>query len=183
MKRTAFLSALVFLLAALVWMLPAVQAAETSTRDSEEVSGLLSQAKTHAVQMKEDAHTMESFARSKVSWQAHSRKISEIREHVNKLGEVVGQLNEARETASPWQQQAIDRITPLLKEVASNTESAIDHLNNNPGRVHTSPYTDYVVANYDLTTELAALVGNFVDYGKTKAKFEKLTESLEVAKP
>ena len=92
-------------------------------------------------------------------------------------------LQELRPATAPWQQQAIDRITPLLREVASNTESTIDHLNSNPERIHASPYRDYVVTNYDLTNELAALVGDFVDYGKTRAKFEKLTQNLEVAKP
>lgn len=124
---------------------------------------------------------METFTRSKLSWQSHAQQLSLIKEHVNKCGEVVQTLNDAKGEGSPWQQTAIERVTPLLSEMAKNIEGTIEHLNNNQSRVHLAPFKDYVVANYDLANQLAALINDFVDYGKSKDKFENLGDKLEVA--
>jgi hypothetical protein len=85
--------------------------------------------------------------------------------------------------ASPWQQIAIDRIHPLLQELASNTQSTIAKLNENPGRVHLPAYKEYVSAHYDLANDLASMIADFVEYGKTRAKFESLTRKLELPEP
>jgi hypothetical protein len=37
-----------------------------------------------------------------------------------------------RNNASPWQQEAIDRIIPVAEQVASNTTAAIQDLNKDP---------------------------------------------------
>ena len=179
-RTTRFLTRLLLMLAVVsVGMARAVAA--PSQGDSEEINKLLADAKTEAVELKGDAHEMESFTRSGVSWQSHAEKITLIKEHLNKCGEVVQKLNDAKSTGSPWQQKAIERITPLLSELANNIEATIEHLNNNPNQVHLQPFKDYVVANHDLANELAALINDFVDYGKFKEKFESLGNKLEVA--
>ncbi len=180
-KIATYLSSLAMLLAASLLISPAINAVGASTADSAEVSQLLSEAKSHAVELNHDASEMESFTRSNLSWESHAGQIEKIKRHTNDLGQVVQKLNDARETASRWQQEAIDRVNPVLKELASNIESTIEHLRQNQSRLHTPVYKDYVRANYDLATEAAAIVGDFVEYGKTKAKFEKLGQSLEVS--
>jgi uncharacterized phage-associated protein len=70
--------------------------------DSEEVSKLLSEAKTMAFQVKEDAETMESFTRTNVSWQSHASAIAQIKEHINSLSGQVDKLKAVRNSASPW---------------------------------------------------------------------------------
>ena len=54
--------------------------------DSEHVSKLLSDAKTMAFQLKEDAAMMETFTRTNVSWESHAVAITVVKEHVNELG-------------------------------------------------------------------------------------------------
>lgn len=73
---------------------------------------------------------MESFTRSNVTWESHAAKIPAIKDHVNKVGETVAKLNQASTAASPWQKAAIDRVNPMLQELAGNTTSIINHLNN-----------------------------------------------------
>ncbi|HYM11387.1 MAG TPA: hypothetical protein VEU62_11680 [Bryobacterales bacterium] len=176
-KRTASMVAMALLVVAYFVMPPPAKAA--SIEDSVQISKLLADAKTESVELKHDALEMESFTRSKLSWESHATAITRIKGHINKVGELVTQLNDARHAGSPWQQDAIDRITPLLRELAANTESTIEHLNNNRNRLHTTEYKNYVVANYDLASDLAALIGDFVDYGKAKEKFETLQQKLE----
>jgi len=147
--------------------------------DSEQVSKLLSEAKTLAFQVKEDAVTMESYTRMNVSWEAHSAAIHQIKEHVNALGRQVTKLKEARDTASPWQRTAIDRIDPFLDELSGYTEAVIEHLN---GATKHTPdeYKDYLEANADYATDLAAMIGDFVDYGRTKQRLERFSTKLEI---
>lgn len=179
-KTTRFLTRLLLML--VLASVGVVQAfAASPAADSEEINTLLSDAKSEAVQLKHDAQVMETFTRTKVSWRSHAQQISLIKEHVNKTGELVQKLNDVKESGSPWQQTAIERVTPLLGELAKNVQGTIEHLNNNPSHVQMQPFKDYVVANYNLANQLSALITDFVDYGSTKDKFEKLGDQLEVA--
>jgi hypothetical protein len=69
------------------------------------------------------------------TWRSHPDKLQEIRDRVNQAGKLLTELSDAPEWATPWQHQAFDRISPLLKELADNTEAMINHL----GNVSTSP--------------------------------------------
>lgn len=148
-------------------------------QDSEQVSKLLSEAKTMAFQLKEDAATMESYTRTNVSWESHAVQINQIKEHVNALGRQATKLKDARGSASPWQKEAIDRIDPFLDELAGYTSAIIEHLNGE--QKHTlAEYKDYLEANADYSSDLAAMIADFVDYGNTKQRLDRLAEKLEI---
>jgi hypothetical protein len=83
-------------------------------------------------------------------------------------------MQAARGEAKPWHQDAIDGITPALKELASNTESIINHLNENPRRLKDPTYMQYLKSNAQSARELAAAVGNVVDYDRTRTRMEEL---------
>jgi hypothetical protein len=172
MKSIAWIAIAGFLVAS-----STVKAAEV--QDSEQVSKLLSDAKTMAFQLKEDAVAMESFTRMNVSQQSHLAAITQIREHVNALGRQTAKLKEVKATASPWQKTAIDRIEPFLNELGGYISAAIEHLND---KSHSLPeYNDYLEANADYASDLASMVASFVDYGKTKQRLERLGARLEVS--
>jgi hypothetical protein len=154
-----------------------VTAAEV--RDSEQVSKLLSEAKTAAFQVKEDAVTMESYTRMDLSWDAHKAAITQMREHVNALGRQVTKLNDAKGAASPWQRIAIDRINPFMDELGGYTSAVIDRLNGEQ-RPTMDTYKDYLEANVDYSTDLAAMISDFVSYGNAKQRVERLTDKLEI---
>lgn len=148
--------------------------------DSEAVSKLLSEAKTMAFQLKEDAVTMESFSRMNVSWETHAVAINQIRDHVNALGRHQEKLMEAKENASEWQRIAINRIEPFLDELEGYTSAVIEKINANPKQLFTPQYKDYLEANADYASDLAAMIAQFVDYGKTKQRLINLTDDLEL---
>lgn len=150
--------------------------------DSEHVAKLLSDAKTMAFQIKEDAVTMESFTRMNVSWETHAVTINQIRDHVNALEKHEAVLKDARGAASPWQKTAIDRIVPYLDELEGYTSAIIERINDQPKRLFTPEYKDYLEANADYATDLAAMIADFVDYGKTKERLESLSKKLEISR-
>lgn len=180
MRKARYSLGLALLVAAALYLLPALQAADNPVADSPEVSNLLTQAKEHAVQLARDADEMQAFAKTGMSPESHANKINMIKGHVNNLGEVLQRLSDKRGSASPWQQSAIDRVTPFAAELASNIETTIEHLNKNQTRLQTAEYRDFLKANYELSSGLSGLIGDFVAYGKSKSTYKRLGSQLEI---
>jgi acyl-CoA reductase-like NAD-dependent aldehyde dehydrogenase len=157
-------------------------ALKAAVPDSPEITSLLTEAKAEAVELKADAGDMESFTRSTASWQTYGTQLSSIRDHINKTGKLLARLKSAESSGAPWQQTAIKRIEPLLKEMADNTTTTIKYLNDNPGKVHLPEFRDYVRANYELATDLDALIGDFVKFGSAEDKYKDLGSKLEVSR-
>lgn len=158
---------------------PAVSSA-VEPGDSEEITKLLTDAKEEAVQLKMDSADMEQFTYSNVTYVSYSQKVTLIREHVNETGKLLAKLQRAEATGSPWQQMAIKQIEPLLRELADNTTVTIEHLNENKMNVHFPEFKEYVRANYELATDLEALIHDFVNYAEAKAKAESLERKFGV---
>jgi len=149
-------------------------------QDSPEITKLLADAKAEAYELKADSEDLNSFVSSKLSWQSHATKIDMIKDHVNATGKMLAKLKDVEALGSPWQKEAIARIEPLLKELAHNTEATINYLGENKDKIHFPEFRDYVKANYELATDLEALIRDFANYGETKGKLERLRDRLEV---
>jgi hypothetical protein len=151
-------------------------------QENPEVTKLLADARDKAAELSRDADEMEALIRTDVSWQTHAAMLESVKEHVNQLGRIAAQLEQKRDSASAWQQRAVDRMLPVLKELAANTEAAINHLNQNKGRpLETSSYPQYLKENAESAHNLADMISSFVKYGETRAKVEKLEQKIEVA--
>jgi hypothetical protein len=148
--------------------------------DSQEISDLLVEAKHEAVVVADDAATLDSFARSKAHWQTHSARLVQMAEHVNALGKVNKQLSDLKPQGSPWQQQAISQIDPLLRDLAAQLTTTIDHLNSNQSRIHLSPYRDYVAATHESASSMKEMICDFVEYDKAQSKARDLEQKLEL---
>jgi hypothetical protein len=147
--------------------------AEPSNPVAGDVSSLFQDAKTTADQLKRDVVEMESYARSALSWRSHAVQITRIKDHINKAGQLAAQLEKSRNNAQPWHETAIDRLTPLLKELASNTSAMIERINQQKS-MNDPAYNAFLKSNEDLATELSKLISDTVDYDKTKTELQKL---------
>lgn len=175
LKKTSYISAALlfgFIMLASAWA-PAYS-------DPMDASQLLQEAKTSAAQLRRDASQMEAYTRSQVTWQAAATKINQVKNHINKLGQLVSNMGSARAEAKPWQQDAIDRITPLLREMADNTRAIIDHLNDRKQTWHPE-YKDLVKSNAELSVDLSKLVSDYIDYGNAKSRAQELGSKLGVS--
>jgi hypothetical protein len=171
--KTAALLTLTLLLVAT--LLPAQNA------ENPEVAALLQQARDQAAALSRDADELEALTRSNVSWQSHATKLEDMKDHVNAMGRLVPKLVASRDSASPWQQQAVDRMVPLLKELAANTTAAIQHVSQNQERPTSGNYTEYLKENTETAHQLSDMISSFVRYGQTRAKLENLEQKLEIA--
>jgi hypothetical protein len=151
------------------------------TRDSEQISQLLTEAKTHALNAEDGAAKLDAYTRARLSWRSHGNQLEAMKVHVNELGKIAGELNALAPQGSPWQQQAAQQVMPLLKEMASNLNNAIEHLNENQSQVHMQTFRDYARTNYDLAKRTADLIRDLVDYDEAKSRAESLEQKRELA--
>lgn len=169
---------LAFLAVALLSLAPAVASAR-SVGDSEEVSGFLAEAKTEALQLQKSTEEMNSFVHSRMSWQTEAAKIAEIKQHFNKLGELVIKMNNA-EAPSPWQRRAIREVTPIVEELSTYITMTIYHLGENPDRLIFTSFEEYVAANAGLASDIAQLLSDYVEYGQAKQDVDELSFELQL---
>jgi hypothetical protein len=148
--------------------------------DCKDISTLMVQAKTHAAQAADDAAQLKSFAYSTASWDSFGYKLNQMKEHFNALGQVQKEMADLRSQGSPWQQVAIDRLDPLLRDMADQLTATIKQLNAHPSRVHMPEYQEYVQANNDYATRTAELIRDYVEYDRAKATVERLEAKLEL---
>jgi hypothetical protein len=181
--RGKYRSAVWPLLASMLFLLPVLSVAQNNNTKEEnpEVTRLLADAREKAAVLSKDADEMEALTRSDVSWQSHAAMADTMRGDVNELASSVEKLKAARDSASPWQRQAVDRMIPLMKDLAANTTAAINHLNQQRTRpLVGSPYVEYVKQNAETAHDLSNMISSLVQFGQTRAKLEKMEQRLEV---
>jgi uncharacterized protein (DUF4415 family) len=181
-RITTYLTSLAMLLAASLWISPSIYAANDTPQDSSQVAQLFSQARSHAVELRLDAEVMETFTRKTTNWRTQADQIYQIRQHTNDLAQVIQKLNEARDTASPWQQQAIDRLNPMLKDLVASVTSMIHCVDDQVfSNIGAGVYRECVVNNYKVSVQMAGLITDFVDYGRNKERFLEQGRSLDLS--
>jgi hypothetical protein len=146
----------------------------------KEASDALKEVQVLSGKLRLDTEKLESFPRSKLSWESHANQLNLVRDHINQIGERLERLQEIRHVTSPWQRQAIDRIVPGAAELASRTQAAIMHLNENRGYLFAPTYADHLSTIAEQADEMKTTVDTFLEYADTEQKLQRLQERLEV---
>jgi hypothetical protein len=151
-----------------------------SASDNPSVTGQLNDAKTTAAKIKKDAVRMQSFAfKSGLNWKTHQDVLDKMKVNVNTLQQNTRGLQSHRAAASPWQQDAIDRITGLANDLATNMNATIDRLNKSKDRPTAPPYPEYLKANAQIASDLSDEINAAIDYAENKVKLDSLGQQLE----
>jgi hypothetical protein len=146
----------------------------------KEASDLLGEVGVLSGELRKNADQLESFKLSNLSWQTHGHQLTRVKEHINAMGDRLERLQEIRHVPALWQQQAIDRMVPVATELASPTQAAIEHLNENRGYLFAPTYTDHLTAIAEQARTLNDSARGFVEYGKTQGKLDQLRDRLEI---
>jgi len=151
-----------------------------ATSDNPSVTAQLTDAKTTAAKIKTDAVKMQAYTQNAgLSWQTHTVALEKIKADVNALQQNMRGLQSHRAQSSPWQQEAIDRITGLVNDLATNMNAAMDRLNKSKSRPTAPPYPEYLKTNAQLASDLVNEINTTIDYAQNKAKEESLGQQLD----
>ena len=180
-KRTIFYFLLMGLLAVGCFLVSsAAPAGDNPSGSSQEVNQLLSQVNTEATALERDCKEIALWAGDEQSsWESHAGKLNLISEHAHRAGRLLTKLQQARATASPWQQEAIDGVYLLLKELDDVAEAMINRFSANAAHIHSAVYKDYATAGSNLAKELRSLISDYVGYGDKEADFQRRLEKLD----
>jgi len=148
------------------------------TQDSAQASQLLEEVRSIAYNLSRDAATLESFRLGRLTWQSHADQLTLAKQHINAIGTRLENLQAIRDTAAPWQQQAIDAIVPAAVQLASRTEDAINHLNDNPRHLFAPEYTSHLSAIASNADQMKQSVDVFLELAGTEKKLDNLRERV-----
>jgi hypothetical protein len=136
--------------------------------------------KNHASLAEDDAQTLVTFTQSNRNWQSHVSRLNLLREHVDDLFNDYNELARLRDEGSPWQQQAIDQLSPLMKGMADHLTATIEYLNEHPTHVNLEPWREYVRANREYAARASSLIHDLIDYGTAKETAESLEKRMNL---
>jgi hypothetical protein len=126
-----------------VLVLPTVAAAlmlaPTLKADSslEKASMLLQRVEANAIDARHDAARLRTFTRSPGlhSWQLHAAELTQIKERVNEIGELMGEFKAIKDQASNRQNKAFNAAVSQAAELADATEDALKIVNQDKQKV------------------------------------------------
>lgn len=137
---------------------------------------LLADAKTMAVQLKDDAATMQHFGQLNIKWEAHCAAVGKMRQHVVAMNEMVDELKAAEATAVPWEKAVIDRVGPYMAALATDNQDLINEFDLHPSLFGTAAARAYLAANAESTSYLSALVKNVMENGTLRQTIQDYDE-------
>ena len=113
--------------------------------------------------------------------EAHLDKLIAMKEEINRIGREIGSLEAERDALAPWEQQAIDKTLPLLKETAANTQNAIEYFNENRAHLWTVNYREYASVIWRDSEQIAKTLKDYLKYAKARDQEQQLEQRLGVA--
>jgi hypothetical protein len=146
-----------------------------------EASKLLKQIRTGAFQLATDSDTLESLSRMRVARESYARSLELVKAHINKTGEQIARLQAIKSEVAPWQQAAIDRITPIAAQIAANTEAAINHINESPNYLYSPEYQSTLSAIANDAKEMRNSVNDFLTLAAAQQKVDHLQMKILAA--
>jgi hypothetical protein len=104
--------------------------------------------------------------------------LHKIKGHVDDMALIVRKLNETQKSGSDVQQQAVEQMLPLVRELSENTTAAIHDLDQNKNRPPSDTYRQYLKKNAETARELSSMVSSLVDYEESMADIAQLRRKL-----
>jgi hypothetical protein len=152
--------------------------AATARNDSQELTTLLEQASDEARELAIDADDMQILIVSDQNWLPHELKLAKIKGHVDNMALIVDKLTKVQRSGSELQEQAVERILPLVKELQANTTAAMNYLNQNKDRPVSDAYKQYLEKNAETARQLSDIISALDDYQKSMTEINKMRSKL-----
>jgi hypothetical protein len=134
--------------AALALLVPAAMVFAAQTPDSASISKLFQQAKDHAAQANEDISFLDSNRFSNLAPQMHALYLQKVKQHAADLYSDYYQLLRLRDKGTPQQREAIVRLEPLFRDMATSLTNTMQSFNADRTSVHMPPFRNRIHSDY-----------------------------------
>ena len=156
-------------------------AAYVTRPESQQLTQLLSDANDEALQLVNDAEETQTLILSDSNWVTHTLALARVKGHVDNMALIIEKLSKTQKSGSELQEQAVERMLPLVKELSTNTTDAINYLNQNKDRPVSDAYTQYLRKNTDTARQLSSMISSLLKYQESMTEIEKLRSKLVVS--
>jgi len=149
----------------------------------KEASNLLQQIKADAVTVSILADELHSYSYppSEINFVSQGSLLNDARDQVNQMDQMLTRLRTIRRVTMPWEQKAIDRVTPAIIELTNATQSAVDFLNGHQDFPFSSSYLADSANMYKDASRVARSVGRFEKYAAAVRQVQELRPQLGMA--
>jgi hypothetical protein len=173
-RKIVVLAAVALLGTGSVFASPPAPSPDSSAYLSGRASKLLAAIRRETAELRLDADTLATFARSpQHTSQSHAFYLGRAKDHINAVGTLIAELQQIRYAVLPWQQQAITEVTAHAAQVAASTQAAMDYLRENRDRLFVSEYRHHLTTIADRSRDMKQALDKFHDYEKAEQKFEQ----------
>jgi len=173
------LRAIGILIVLLLFQLPL--AAYVTRPESQQLTQLLTDASDEALELASDAEKTETLILNDTNWVTHALMLARVKGHVDNMALIIEKLSRTQKSGSELQEQAVERMLPLMKELSANTTAAINYLNQNKARPISDSYAQYLNKNAETARQLSSMITSLLEYQKSLAEIEKLRSKLVVS--
>ena len=146
--------------------------------DSQELATLLEQASDEARELAIDAEDLQTLIVSDQNWLTHTLKTAKIKGHVDNMALIVDKLTTTDASGSELQEQAVERILPLVKELQANTTAAMNYLDQNKDRPVSDAYKQYLEKNAETAQQLSSIISALDDYEESMTEINRMRSKL-----
>jgi hypothetical protein len=153
-------------------------AAYVTRPENQHLTQLLSDASDEALELSNDAKETQALILNDTNWVTHALMLAKVKGHVDNMALIIEKLSKTQKSGSELQEQAVERMLPLVKELSVNTMAAINYLNQNKDRPISDSYTQYVNKNAETASQLSSMISSLLEYQKSMAEIEKLRSKL-----
>jgi Na+/phosphate symporter len=170
-------SVIVVLAVLLTLLLPLT--AYATKEENPQLTQLLADANDEAYELARDATNTQMLIRTDENWVDHALMLAKVKGHVDNLALIIEKLNNAQRSGSELQEQAVEQMLPLVKQVSANTTAAINYLKQSKTRPISDTYTRYLEKNAETAHQLSSMISSLIDYEKSMTEIEQLRSKLE----
>jgi hypothetical protein len=147
--------------------------------ENPQLAQLLADANDEAFELARDATNTQMLIRTDENWVDHALMLARVKGHVDNLAIIIEKLDKAKKSGSELQEQAIEQMLPLVKQLSANTTAAINYLKQSKTRPTSDTYTKYLEKNAETANQLSSMISSLIDYEKSMTEIKKLRSKLE----
>ena len=150
-----------------------------STDENPQLTQLLADANDEAFELARDATDTQMLIRTDENWVDHALMLAKVKGHVDNLALIIEKLSKAQKSGSDLQEQAVEQMLPLVKQLSANTTAALNYLKQSKTRPTSETYTRYLEKNAETAHQLSSMISSLIDYEKSMTEIEQLKSKLE----